>query len=57
MLTAKFYVKYYDQRFVSHLCCRHLSPAITPASTSGETSSTSQVLPKGLVARVLLVRC
>jgi hypothetical protein len=28
--------------------CRHLSLATTPASTSGETSSASQVLPKGL---------
>jgi hypothetical protein len=28
-----------------------------PASTSGETSPASQVLPKGPVVRVLLVRC
>jgi hypothetical protein len=33
-----------------------MSPATTPASTSGETSSASQVLPKGLVVRVFLVR-
>jgi hypothetical protein len=32
-----------------------MSLATTPASTSGETSSTSQVLPKGPIARVLSV--
>jgi hypothetical protein len=37
--------------------CRHFSPATTPASTSGETSSASQVLLKGSVVRVLLVCC
>ena len=34
-----------------------MSRATTPASTSGETSSISQVLPKGPVVRVLLVHC
>jgi hypothetical protein len=34
-----------------------MSPITTPASTFGETSSASQVLSKGLVVRVLLVRC
>jgi hypothetical protein len=57
MLTAKCSVKYCDHRSVSQLGCRHLSPTTTPASTSGETSSASQVLPKGPVVRVLLVRC
>jgi hypothetical protein len=42
---------------VSQLGCRHLSPTTPPASTLGETSSASQVLPKGMVVRVLLVRC
>jgi hypothetical protein len=32
-----------------------MSPATTPASTSGETSSASQVLSKGPIVRVLLV--
>jgi hypothetical protein len=34
-----------------------LSPATTLASTSGETSSASQVFSKGSIVRVLLVRC
>jgi hypothetical protein len=42
---------------VSQLGCRHLSPTTNHASTSGETSSTSQVLLKGSVVRVFLVRC
>jgi hypothetical protein len=57
MLIAKCFVEYCDHRSVSQLGCRHLSPTTTPASTSGETSSASQVLPKGSVVRVLLVRC
>jgi hypothetical protein len=57
MLLAKCSVKYYDHIFVSQLGCRHLSPANPPTSTSGETSSVSQVLPKGLVVKVLLVHC
>ena len=32
-----------------------MSSATTPTSTLGETSSASQVLPKGLVVRVFLV--
>jgi hypothetical protein len=55
MLTVKCYVKYCDHRSVSQLGCRHLSPATIPASTSGETSSASQVLLKEPVVRVLLV--
>jgi hypothetical protein len=35
----------------------YMSSKTTPTSTSGETSSASQVLPKGPVVRVLLVRC
>jgi hypothetical protein len=57
MLIAKCFVKYYDHRSMSQLGCRHLSPETPPASTLGETSSTSQVLSKGPVVRVLLVRC
>jgi hypothetical protein len=57
MLIDKFFVKYCDHRSVSQLGCRHLSPTTTPASTSGETSSASQVLLKGQVVRVLLVCC
>jgi hypothetical protein len=34
-----------------------MSLATTPTSTSGETSSSLQVFSKGLVVRVLLVRC
>jgi hypothetical protein len=55
MLTPNYYVKFYNHIYVSHIGCRHLSPATTPASTLGETSSASQVLPKGSVFRVLLV--
>jgi hypothetical protein len=57
MLIAKFFVKYCDHRFVSQLVFRHLSPVTPPASTSGETLSASQVLPKGPIVRVLLVHC
>jgi hypothetical protein len=57
MLTAKCSVKYCDHRSVSQLGCRHLSPTTPPASTSGETSSALQVLPKGPVVRVFLVHC
>jgi hypothetical protein len=39
------------------LGCRHLSPATTPTSTLGETSSALQVLLKGPIVRVLLVHC
>jgi hypothetical protein len=34
-----------------------MSPATTPTSTSGETSSSSQVLSKAPIVRVLLVHC
>jgi hypothetical protein len=56
MLISKFSIKYCDHRFVSQLGCRHLIPTIPPSSTSGETSSSTQVLSKGPVDRVLLVR-
>jgi hypothetical protein len=57
MLTAKCSVKYFDYISVSQLGCRQLSPTTPPTSTSGETSSALQVLPKGLVVSVLLVYC
>jgi hypothetical protein len=50
-------LRYCNHRSMSQLGCRHLSPATPPASTSSETSSTSQVFLKGPVVRVLLVRC
>jgi hypothetical protein len=42
-------------RYVRQLGFRHLSLATTLASTSGDTSSSSQVLPKGMIVKVLLV--
>ena len=51
----KYSAKSYNHRSVSQLGYRHLSPVTPPASTSGETSPASQVFPKGLVVRVLLV--
>jgi hypothetical protein len=57
MLLAECSVKCCGHRSVSQLGCRHLSPATPPASTSGETSSASEVLLKGSVVTVLLVRC
>ena len=46
---------------ITYMCpclgCKHWSPVTTPAFTSGENSSPPQVLPKGLVVRVLLVCC
>jgi hypothetical protein len=57
MLTAKCSGRYCNHRSMSQLGCIHLSPTTTPAFTSGETSSASQVLSKGPVVRVLLVRC
>jgi hypothetical protein len=55
ILLDKCYVNYCDHRYVSHLSCRHLSPTTPLTSTSGETSSASQVLSKVSVVRVLLV--
>jgi hypothetical protein len=57
MLTVECFVKWCNHISVSHLGCRHLSPATTPASTLGETSFVSQVLSEGLVVRVFLVHC
>jgi hypothetical protein len=48
-------VKYCNHISVSQLGCRHLSLETPPTSTLGETSSTLQVLSKGLIVRVLLV--
>jgi hypothetical protein len=56
-VSPKYSVKCYNQISMSHLGYRHLSPVTPPASTSGETASASQVFPKGLVVRVLLVHC
>ena len=44
---------------ITDLCpsYRHLSSTTPPASTSGESSSASQVLLKGSVVRVFLVCC
>jgi hypothetical protein len=56
MLSSKYFVKHYNHRSVSQLGYRHLSPVTPLASTSGETSPASQVLPKGPIVRVLLVR-
>jgi hypothetical protein len=42
---------------VSQLGYKHLHPVTPPFSTLGETSPASQVLPKGMVVGVLLVRC
>jgi hypothetical protein len=56
-VIPKYSVKCYDHRSVSQLGYRHLSHVTPPASTSGETASASQVLSKGSVVRVLLVRC
>jgi hypothetical protein len=47
--------KCYNNIYVSHLGYTHLSPVTPLASTSGETSPASQVLPKGSVVRILLV--
>jgi hypothetical protein len=57
MLTAKFSIKYCNDRSVSQLGCRHLRPATPPSFTSGEISSASQVLLKGPIVRALLVHC
>jgi hypothetical protein len=56
MIDAKCFVRDIITDLCPSLGCRHLSLATTPASTSGETSSTSQVLSKRPVVRVLLVR-
>ena len=54
-VVTKYTLKCYNHIYVYHLGYIHLSPITPPASTSGETLSDSQVLPKGLVIRVLLV--
>jgi hypothetical protein len=54
-VIPKYSAKCYNHKFVSHLGYRHLSPVTPHASTLGETSPASQVLPKGPVFMVLLV--
>jgi hypothetical protein len=53
--------KIFYEVILSQICVptgyKHLHPVTPPASTSGETSPASQVLPKGPVVRVLLVCC
>ena len=56
-VVLKYSAKCGNHRYVSQLGYKHLSPVTPLASTSSETSPASQVLPKGLVVRVLLVRC
>jgi hypothetical protein len=56
MINAKCPVSDIIKDLCPNLGCRQLSPATTPTSTLGETSSASQVLPKGPIVRVLLVR-
>jgi hypothetical protein len=55
MLLDKCFVNCFYHRSVSQLGCIHMIPTTPPTSTLGETSFSSQVLPKGLVVRVLLV--
>jgi hypothetical protein len=54
---TNFSVKCNNYISVSQIGCRHLCPATPPTSTSGGTSSSMHVLPKGPVVRVLLVHC
>jgi hypothetical protein len=56
-ILAKCSVKCCNHRSVSELGCRHMSPTTPPSSTSGETSSSLKVLPKGSIVKVLLVHC
>jgi hypothetical protein len=56
-VVPKYSVKCYNHRSVSHLGYIHLSHVTPPASTSGESSSSSQVFPKESIVRVLLVLC
>jgi hypothetical protein len=56
-VVPKYFVKYYNHRYVSQLDYKHLSPVTPLASTLGETSPTLKVLLKGTIVRVLLVCC
>jgi hypothetical protein len=54
MLFLSTLWKCYNHRSVSQLGYRHLRPITPPASTLGETSPASRVLPKGSVVRVFV---
>jgi hypothetical protein len=56
-VVPKYPAECCNHRSVSQLGYKHPSPVTPPASTSGETSLASQVLPKGPIVRVFLVRC
>jgi hypothetical protein len=56
-VVPKYPMECCNHRSMSHIGYRHLSHVTPPASTLGETLPASLVLPKGLVVRVLLVRC
>jgi hypothetical protein len=56
-IVPKYPTKCCNHRSVSHLGYRHMSPVTPSASTSGETSPSLEVLPKGSVVRGFLVRC
>ena len=55
-VVPKYSTKCCNHGSVSQLGYRHLNPVTPPASTLGETLPASQVLPKGSVFKVLLVR-
>jgi hypothetical protein len=57
MLLAKLSVKCGNHGSMSQLVCINSSLTTPPTSISGETSSASKMLPKGMVVRVLLVHC
>jgi hypothetical protein len=54
-VVPKYFEKCGNHTSMSHIGYRHLSPVTPPTSTSSETASASQVLPKGSVVRVFLV--
>jgi hypothetical protein len=56
-VLLKYFAKCYNHISVSQLGYIHLSHVTPPVSTSGETSPALQVLLKGSVVKVLLVRC
>jgi hypothetical protein len=56
-VVPKYSVKCYNHISVSQLGYRHLSPVTPLPLPRVRLASASQVLPKGLVVRVLLVRC
>jgi hypothetical protein len=56
-VLKEYPAKCHYHRSVSQLGYKHLHPVTPSTSTSGETSPASQVFPKGMVVRVLLVHC